>query len=606
MSDVQRVKEAISIVDVIGEYIKLQNIGNYCRGICPFHQEKSPSFFVNEQMGFFKCFGCGERGDALDFLQKYEGLTFREALEVLAKKAGITLTQNRFDKDDRLRERVLEILKKATDYFVENLQSERCQLMRDYLGKRLINQSTIKLFQLGATVDDWDQLTRKLTKDGYTNEELIASGLVVSKDTGRIYDRFRGRLMFPLKNHRGQVVGFSGRVIMGDETQAKYLNTPETMVYHKGKMLYGLHELNQEIKKSQQLLIVEGEFDMLSSVQAQVNNVCAIKGSALTQDHAKLINRYVKKVILALDQDKAGIEATKKAILTLREVGVELRVVMIDKGKDPDEYARTNPRAWREKVKQAVSVFDFFLTVILASHDAKCLEGQKQILQELAGVFLLIDNQLEYEFYLKKLALALGQDIEVIRKDLKMWGNLQTQNEQKFEQSGKKPKEKQAISIKKPLSRLAKLEAYVWFLFLQSLSEKMVDQEAQDYMVQTEWENKFLQKLAQKYDDYRKKDQEVNMPNFLKSLPADFQEKVVLLGLNKNFVQNMGKVDLRQEWQTQKQEHQQQLKKEKVDQLLVELKQLEAKEQLNEQEEERKNTILREIAKYKKANLGNK
>ncbi len=592
-SEVEAVKEAVSIAEIIGERIKLTPAGNYQKGLCPFHHEKSPSFFVNDALGFYKCFGCGETGDVIDFLQKYESLTFRETLEMLAQRAGVTLSSKTFDKDDALRQRLWELMEEAAIYYQRNLQeNSACQIVRDYLEKRKTYPSTVKLFRLGAAEDSWQGLCDYLTKKKFSRAEIIASGMGIENKSGRLFDRFRSRLMFPLKNHRGKIVGFSGRMIAGDEKkEAKYMNTPETLIYHKGKMLYGLHELGQEIKKQKEMLIVEGEFDMLSSYQAGVDYVCAIKGSALTDDHAKLISRYVKKVILSLDADKAGVEATKKAIAHLRPEGVELRVVMIDQGKDPDEFAKADPAGWRAKVDAAVSVYDFFLQVILASHEKKTIDGQKEIVQELASVFSLIDSQLEYEFYLKKLAAELEQDKEILRQDLlrfKVFG--ENNSLTRKIQTTTKP----ADQTKKP-SKMAKIEAYIWFLFLQCLSEKKYLKITSDYILQTPWENHFLQQLAQYYQTYKENTEEQTIKSFLNSIPADFAQKVKTLGMNKNFVKFLIKNDLWAEWQKATMAHKEMSRISQSQNWQKELIELDKIDDLSPEQEKRQKEILQKL-----------
>lgn len=595
MSDIEQVKEAVSIAEVVGERIKLSNAGNYQKGLCPFHHEKSPSFFVNDALGFYKCFGCGESGDVIDFVQKYDSLTFKEALELLAGRAGITLTTKTFDKDDALRERLLSLMEEATVYYQKNLSDNRvCQPMRDYLQNRKINSSTVKLFRLGAASENWQDLCDYLQKKKYRREEIVASGMGIENKTGRLFDRFRGRLIFPLKNHRGKVVGFSGRMIAGDEKkEAKYLNTPETLIYHKGKMLYGLHELSQQIKKQKEMLIVEGEFDMLSSVQAGVDYACAIKGSALTTDHAKLISRYVKKVILSLDRDRAGVEATKKAIAHLRPEGIELQVVMIDKGKDPDEFAKNDPAGWRKKVAEAVSVYDFFLSVILASYDQKTIDGQKAIVKELASVFALMDSQLEYEFYLKKLAAALDQDKEVLRKDLRQWGELgQTKVTNKIGYV-----EKNAAKNKKQPTKLEKLEAYIWFLFLQCLTEKKYVKQTSDYILATKWQNHFVQQLTQYYREYQAKNSPTTVKGLVNFLPSDFSAKVANLSLNKVFVKFLVKGDLWEEWQKATIAKDKMMRVAEIKILQKELAELDKVEELSEVQEKRQREILEQLKK---------
>ncbi|MDO5561552.1 MAG: DNA primase, partial [bacterium] len=585
-----------SIVQIIGERTTLSPAGNYQKGLCPFHHEKSPSFFVNDTLGFYKCFGCGEGGDVLDFLQKYDNLTFKEALEMLAERAGIQLTQHTFDKDDALREKLLALLAAAADYYQENLaKSAAAAPMRAYLKQRQMTAQTIKLFRLGAALDTWQGVTDFLSNKKFSPDEIVASGLGLRNKTGRLYDRFRNRLMFPLKNHRGQVVGFSGRIIDNSKKdEAKYMNTPETLLYHKGKMLYGLSELSQEIKKEKVMLIVEGEFDMLSSVQAQVDYVCAIKGSALTADHAQLISRYVKKVILALDRDAAGVAATKRAISILRPEGIDLRVVMIDQGKDPDEFARHDPSGWREKVKSAVSVYDFFLSVILASHDKTKIDEQKTIVQELASVFALIDNQLEYEFYLKKLAAALDQDKEVLRQDLVRWRDF---GSAKISPTKVINATTESEKNKKQPTKLEKLEAYIWFLFCQSLSENRYLSQTSSYILQAQWQNRFLQKLTQFYRTYQEKNNNLSLRDFQNSLPADYATQVANLCLNKTFVRFVLKNDLWQEWQKATLAQQKMLRTSISQNLQKELATFDNLEQLTPEQEKRQKEILQELKK---------
>lgn len=586
MSQIQDIKDSLSIVEIIGEKVKLSPAGNYYKGLCPFHHEKSPSFFVNEQMNFYKCFGCGEHGDVFNFLQKYEGLTFKEALESLAKRAGIVLEQQNYDPNDKLRERLLEIMELSANYFQDNLKnSPECQLVRNYLQKRKINASTVNLFHLGAAKDQWSELTDMLIKKGYASDELVASGMTIRKETGRMYDRFRHRLIFPLKNHRGQIVGFSGRIMSDDKKEAKYLNSPETMIYHKGKMLYGFHELNQEIKKAGEILIVEGEFDMLSSVQAKVDNVAAIKGSALTIEHAKLISRFVKKVALALDADKAGIEATKKAIKTLRELNIELKIVMIDEGKDPDELAQKEPAVWREKVKGAVSVYEFFLRVILKKYNLDKIDEQKAAVQELAEVFALIDNKLEYEYYLKKLAQALKQKVNDVRHDLEKWQSL-----------GKTPmREQKKPAKKKKITKMAMLEAYIWFLFLHCLDSDNSKIEAEDFIINAQWKNQTLKQLSDYYRNYQAKFTNRNLKSFKSYLPADYQEKIALLFLNKNFVDFLSKTELQSEWQKIMVELKKEKQKQQINQLQSRLSILDEIEELSAKEEEERREILIQV-----------
>lgn len=599
MTDVQLIKDQLSIAEIIGESVTLTQAGNLYRGLCPFHHEKTPSFFVNDQLGYYKCFGCGEAGDVFDFLEKYDGLTFKEALETLAKRANVPITFNQFDPKEKERERILQVLAQATIYYRQNLISNPgSAAARDYLKQRGLQQKTSELFQLGAALNEWEGVTNFLRAEKFTDQEIVAAGLAIAKSTGRIYDRFRNRLMFPLKNHRGQIVGFSGRVLTPTDQEGKYINTPETVVYHKGKMLYGLCELKEQIKKKQELLIVEGEFDLLSSVQAGVDNVVAIKGSALTVDHANLIARFAQKVILALDCDPAGIKATKKAILTLREVGVDLRVAIVDQGQDPDEYARAKPSAWREKVKGAVSVYDFFLTTILAANDSSCLEGQKEILRQAAGFFPLIDNRLEYEYYLKKLATALNQDLEIVRQDLLRWRDFGSNKLLIAKANIQKNTDDSSKTVKKgkKTTKIERLENYLWFLFLQFLAGDNYFAEVEKYLLAVEWQNHALQQLTQYYRKMREHKNQVHLKEFVDSLPADFAGKVLALSLYPPFIKSFAKNELIVEWEQAQREHQQLTSLFQKKKLQQELAALEEKNKLSPEEETRYQEILTQIA----------
>lgn len=595
MSEIQDIKDKIVLSEIIGRHVKLTPTGAYQRGLCPFHHEKTPSFHVNDQLGFYKCFGCGEGGDVFTFLEKYEGMTFREALEYLAELTGVTLTNRQQSPEDILRAKVLEILELATTFYVQKLESAAGQAARDYLATRGTSSSLIKQFKLGAAPDEWHALTSFLQSKKFTKAQILASGLARQNATGRLYDTFRDRLMFPLRNHRGQVVGFSGRQLKANPNEGKYINTPETIVYHKGKMLYGLFEHAKVIRQAKTMLIVEGEFDMLSSSQAGVDFVCAIKGSALTSDHADLIARYTDKVILALDSDEAGIKATKKAIAALRPHQVELRVVMLEGNKDPDEQARADAEVWRQKVKTAISVYEFFIRVITSHHDLHSIDGQKKILQELGQVFPLIDNRLEYEFYLKKVAKLLEQDLDVVRADILQWSRLGEINAN----TAATVTTHAAKAHAKP-DKMKLLEAYVWFLFLQCLAEGVNVPDASTYVIHATWQTPFLEQLARAYDAYYRVHPDANLRGWHQSLPADFQEKVALLSLNKTFIKYLSKTDLVSEWRRQSTAHERAVASAQIAAMTEELAKLDEIDDPTLAQEKHKNELLQKIVELKK------
>lgn len=468
MSQVQQIKEATDIVQIIGERIRLQRSGSSLKGLCPFHSEKSPSFFVSDQLQRFRCFGCGETGDVLDFLQKYDGMTFAEGLQLLADRAGIQLKDVRRTPEDDLRERLLEVLNLAKEYYHYLLTEHTIGTKaREYLQERGVSQASVKLFQLGYASPGWDGLIRYLhNKKKYSLQDLEKAGLIIRGTGGRYYDRFRGRIMFPLKDHRGRVVGFSGRLLDADPKAAKYINSPETLLYHKSNLLYGYKELFAEIKKQGEVIVVEGEFDVISSAQAHVNHVVAIKGSALTKEQVQLLMRAARKIMLCLDADAAGAEATKKAIAVVGDADVELRVIDLSEAqegeKDVDDLARSQAAVWRKLAEQTISVYEFLLRLSLRHHQADTPEGKREIVKEIGPVFAKIPHAVEQDFYLKKLAEKLQVPLEVVQQDVRRLGG-------KALLAGAKDRSVEPAPVATPSpSRRAKLEQYLFFLLLES------------------------------------------------------------------------------------------------------------------------------------------
>ncbi|MFH2019003.1 MAG: DNA primase [bacterium] len=317
MSDqVEQVRQKSDIVEIVGEKVTLKKAGRHYKGLCPFHSEKSPSFIVSPERQSYKCFGCGEGGDVFSFLEKYEGMSFLESLETLAKRVGITIESYRPTAQDTVKKRLLTAMDLASEYYHFLLtKHESGEVAREYLKKRGITNEAIKQFKLGWAPNSWRNVSDFLVKKkGYKPEELEQAGMVLAQGRDNFYDRFRGRVMFPLRDHRGIVVGFSGRTLSSDVKEAKYINSPETLLYSKSKMLYGLWENREYIRKEDRVLLVEGELDTIPSWQAGEKAVVAIKGSAFTQEQARLIVRYTKNILMALDADAAGQEAIKRAV----------------------------------------------------------------------------------------------------------------------------------------------------------------------------------------------------------------------------------------------------------------------------------------------------
>jgi DNA primase len=417
MTDIELIKSKIDIVDYISEHVTLKKAGRHFKGLCPFHSEKTPSFTVSPERQSWHCFGaCAEGGDVLSFLQKYENLEFVEALKILADRAGVKLTQYAPTDASRLKEKLYEINHLASEFFKYILTSHSMgKRVMEYLAQREIRKEIIQSFSLGYSPDSWDSLIRFLIKKGYKNEDIYTAGLSVKNQRGGFYDRFRGRLMFTLKDHRGNIVGFSGRKLPPEnEKEAKYINTQETPIYIKGNTLYGLDVTREYIKKKNEAVVVEGEFDMLASYQSGVTNVVAIKGSALTEGQIMLLKRYTENVLLALDSDFAGNEAAKRGIEIADNAGLNVKVVKVLYGKDPAECVAKASHLWKESVSKPIPIYDFILDQALTKYDKNDVNSKKKIGSEVIPFIAKITNLIVKSHYIKKIAKELEVNEEAV------------------------------------------------------------------------------------------------------------------------------------------------------------------------------------------------
>lgn len=593
MSQIKKVKEASDIVEIIGERLTLQRAGTNLKTNCPFHGEKTPSFFVNEVMQRYRCFGCGETGDVINFLEKYEGMTFGEALEYLAERAGIKLEKYVKSQQDDLHDQLLDVLDLARQYYSYLLKEHQLgQIARDYLSKRKINQESINLFQLGYSLDEWDGLIKFLHhKKKYSLQLLEEAGLVIKKGD-RYYDRFRGRLMFPLKNHRGQVVGFSGRTLVPGEKDAKYINSPETALYHKSEMLFGFSELYQEIRKKKEIIVCEGEIDVISSAQAHVNNVVAVKGSVLTKEHVKLILRVANKAILSLDRDSAGIEATKRAILIAKDSGLELRVANLslvkEQGfdlKDPDDIAREQPKLWREAVKGSISVYEFLIQVAQAKYQLETPEGRRDFIEEVGPILNYISHAVEKDFYIKKVATLLSVKKELVEEDLK-----------KLQSPVAKLASPDTV-VKSPKVRLTsqqKLERYLIFLLMNFEPHEIQDKAIS--LAQFDFSHSELKVFIQAILQAKT----VVLKNIVASLPDDVREVVAEISLNPNYESYIKDLNIQTEWDSVFVRLQKAHVTSMVDKISAELNELDQKVMLSPEEEQRRDELLRMIVELRR------
>ncbi|MBU4210635.1 DNA primase [Patescibacteria group bacterium] len=420
-NQVEEIKNKLDIVNVISQYLTLKKRGRHFLACCPFHGEKTPSFTVSPELQIFKCFGCGKGGDIFTFLQEYEKIDFREALEILAKQAGITLKRSaEFTQSYDQKKKILEINNLLSHFyhFVLTKHDQGKQAL-NYLNKRQISSKTINTFKIGYSPQNSNSLLNFLSKKGYKPQELIASG-TFGQSYNRLYDRFRHRLVFPLINHRDQIVAFSGRILpsSGDQKLAKYINSPETDLYHKGGMFFGLNLARNHIRKKDSVIVVEGEFDMISPFQAGIKNIVALKGTAFTQDQLRLLKRYTENLVLSFDSDFAGTLAARKSIELADSIGFNIKVLDLkNKYKDPDEAVLTDLPFFKKQVKHSLSIWDYLIRSAVSNFGIDTDKGKKQILSFTLPFLAKIDNSVIKSDYLRKLAAELGVDKNAVAQE---------------------------------------------------------------------------------------------------------------------------------------------------------------------------------------------
>lgn len=428
MGNIDDIKDKIDIVDLVSSYVTLQKSGRSFKALCPFHSEKTPSFFVFPEKGTWHCFGsCGIGGDIFSFVMKKEGLDFGAALKLLADRAGVRLEPKVKDqaKEQGL-DRLHEINEAAASYYHDILMKSRAgEPVRHYLNKRGIAQGAIEEFRLGLSTESWDALSRHLAAQGWKIGEMLKAGLVVAKDDGGYRDLFHNRLMIPIRNQAGRVAGFGARVLDGG--QPKYLNSPQTLVFDKSGLLYGLDMARQAIKEADQVIIVEGYMDVIAAHQYGSRNVVAPMGTSLTSRHIDLIKKLTKKIALALDSDAAGEQATLRGLDVARqalsrtvdhrergwldgETKLEggLKVILMPPGKDPDEVIRDQPEEWQQLVAGAMPVMDYFFEAALSKFDPGTGGGRSAIIDRLLPRVMEISDVAEKEIYFKKLGKLSG------------------------------------------------------------------------------------------------------------------------------------------------------------------------------------------------------
>ena len=408
------VRQSNDIVDVISQYVRLKRSGRNYFGLCPFHNEKSPSFSVSPEKQIFHCFGCGVGGNVFTFLTKIEGINFVEAVQQLAERANIqlpTLENNVDSAKEVLKAKVYKVNEFTAKYYHENLYRPESKMAQEYIKKRKFSNETLKSFQIGFS-GKFDELYQELKKQGFEDREILESGLVNKNERGQFIDRYRNRLMFPICDVRGRVIAFGGRVL--DDSKPKYINSPENVVYSKGRHLYGLNVAKKyDIKK--RLLIVEGYMDVISLHQRDIHNVVASLGTALTQQQGYLLRNNTEQIILSYDSDEAGQTAKVRAMEILQNMGCDIRVLQMEGAKDPDEYVVKYGNArFQNLVDKAISVIEFKVKILRQSLNLENTNDKIKFLNEIAKLIAKIDNSMEREVYIEKIAKEYDVSKEAI------------------------------------------------------------------------------------------------------------------------------------------------------------------------------------------------
>jgi DNA primase len=513
MDQVSQIKQKLDIVDVVGSYISLKKAGRNYKATCPFHSEKTPSFMVSPELQIYKCFGCGAAGDIFNFVQQIEGVDFPTALEQLAEKAGIKLEKHDYDPEAALKKQIYfinELSARFYHYILLNHLAGKVGL--DYFVKqRKISKETIKEFELGCAPDSWDSLYKFLLKKGIKSDDMLKAGVIVSKQSGSGFvDKFRGRVMFPLKGVDGKILGFTARTLFNREP--KYLNTGETAVFHKTFFLFGLDKDKLEIKKDG-AIFVEGQMDLITAWQAGIKNIVSISGTSLTNSQLTLLSRYTNDITFCFDSDSAGINASYRAVEMAEKLNFNIKMTVIPTPyKDLDDMVSANAEEAKRYLKNAIPAYDFFILTMLKKYDKSTALGKKSIMDELIPLFSRISNQVLFDHYSKKIASELDLSGEAVLSVLKKG------KAEDFDEETLYPESKITSYKQNP-------EGY--FLALVLKSDAGFSKEFVNKVKEQDFQNENLKKVFEILGKYLKgKKKAINIATLLKKFDESMQKVV--------------------------------------------------------------------------------
>lgn len=515
MNDVDKIKSRLDIADFIREFIEVKKAGRNFKANCPFHSEKSPSFYISPERQIWHCFGCGKGGDVFSFLMEYDKLTFSESLEYFAKRLGITLTRDPHKTDqEKKKDKIYSLNQLAAQYYHYLLTSHKVgNTALKYLENRGMNPGLIDSFQIGYAPASEDGLANFLIrKKKYTPQDLLAAGLVFQK--GRmVSDFFKHRVIFPIHDHQGNIIAFSGRSL--DESLPKYINTKETDIYKKRQSLFGIYQAKEAIKKEGRVIIVEGEFDVISSHKEGIDHVVAVKGTALTEEQLTLLKRYTQKILFCFDTDAAGIEAQKRSIMMIDRLGLSGHVVELPSGKDPDELLRTSPAEFKKALKNTIPVYDFVIQHAHKTFETDTPEGKREFLKDTLPLLSTIENEVVKEHYLKAVATLLNSSYEAIEKE------------------SRKVKVITPVKAREdiPVMRKVELDEYLLALIFQSKKPLKTFGIIREQIVQIPFENNTIKKILEEFAKFSDQNNEFDSKLFESHLPPQLVDTY-----NKSFI----------------------------------------------------------------------
>ena len=437
-STVEQIKQRLDIVEIMNEYIKLlPSTGNSMKACCPFHKEKTPSFYVSKDKQLWTCFGCGEGGDLFTFVMKMEGMDFAETVQYLAEKAGVEVQRYK-SVDTNIKVRLSELINLSARFYNKVLEdSESAVKAREYLKARGVKDQESESFLLGYAPEAWDTLVTFLKKKGFHDQEMVDAGVAVKRQDGSgVFDRFRDRIMFPICDQRGKVVGFTGRLLKEAKDEGKYINTPQTLLYNKSQVLYGLHLAKTAIKDSGYIIIVEGNMDVIASHKAGVGSVVASSGTALTIEQLTLIKRFTNTILISFDADAAGQKAAKRGIDLAIEAGMDIRVITLPEGfKDPDDCVTKDPKIWKKAIAEATDAMTYYFKKVFGKGLPNTAVEKKQAGQTLLPEIARLQDPIERSHWIHELAIRVSMEDRILEEAIVKFKSGQKKTEVKKEKA---------------------------------------------------------------------------------------------------------------------------------------------------------------------------